>query len=194
MFSDKYSGRVKFLKNTPTIKEILEKTGIDGTVITLSGRVVRDEEEKIKNADFEFLIVDEGFKPWNAAVVFEDGKWKSDKTDIEKELGKMEEEKKIADATKWKEDTEIFDSINSEKRIKKFLKRSKYMRMATIDFTLFDEEKERPVWRFSISNTPHVWAIQKKEGVDDEKMENQFVVDIIADALTGRMIGCREQL
>lgn len=183
MLSEKYNGRIRFLKDTPTLNAALVSSGVKGTILTASAMWFRTD--KPTTCEAEFLVCDGDANPWQISSNFDGKKWTSKKIDVSKELGQMTDEVAFAKKQKFLSEAEILDILKGQNPVKKAMRRAPHMLVISSAFTIFDEEFNVPTWRFTLKNWPLINYL-KVEG------EESRTVDATIDAIKGRILSCKE--
>jgi hypothetical protein len=185
MLSKKYSKGL----GEPAIGEAFEKAK-SGKLLVAGGQwywVGEDKKEKIRSSDFEFLTLDENGNPWETFVSYRDGKWDTKSKDVSSELGKMDDmvgdleniEKKIID------DQRVLDSLNKLEKLKKAKKKSPHLKLTKLQFSVFDVDLEKPVWRAEFKNWPLITYLESRE--------QPKTVEVIIDAMSGKLLSYKEK-
>lgn len=180
----------KFCRGAPTMREAFERCKAEGILIAANGswyRIMEGDEEKVKRADFEFLVVMDGKKPFEFTAAFssEDGdNWECAKKDLTGELGTMEEEAKVASgvAGRLMDDGKAVSAI--EDKIALLAKRAPHIRLTLLSFSLSDEEFDVPAWRIELKNWPIISYLKGSE--------RSRSVRAVVDALSGKVLSYKE--
>jgi hypothetical protein len=181
----------KYEKNggEPALGEAFEKAKA-GKVLVAGGQwywINEDKKEKIKSSDFEFLTLDNEGNPWETFVSYQDGKWDTKSRDVSSELGKMDDmigelegiEKKII------EDKQVLSLLDGMERLNKAKKRAPHLRLTKLQFSVFDVDLEKPVWKAELKNWPLVSYLKRRE--------EPKTVEVVVDALSGKIISYKEE-
>lgn len=192
LFSDEgYPER--FCKGAPTMREAFECCKAeDGIVVVAANgswyRIIEGEkgEERVKRADFEFLVVSEDNRPIEFTATFssDDGKWTSEKKDLTSELETMEDEGKVAKGVQDKlvNDMRAISAIGD--KIALLSKKAPHVRLTMLSFSLSDDEFEVPAWRIEAKNWPVISYLKSKERSKSAKA--------VVDALSGKVLSYKE--
>ncbi len=182
----------EFCKGAPTMREAFERCTVaaDGVVVAANGswyRVMEGDDEKVKRADFEFLVVVDGKKPFEFTATFssEDGNgWECGKKDLTGELETMEEEAKVASGVSGRlvDDQKAVSAIGD--RIALLAKKAPHVRLTMLSFSLSDEEFEVPAWRMEMKNWPVISYLKSRE--------RSKSVKAVVDALSGKVLSYKE--
>lgn len=186
MLSKKYSPGL----GSPALGEAFEKAKT-GKVMVASGQwywVSEDKKEKVKSSDFEFLTLDPEGNPWESMISYQEGKWDSKTSNVAEELGKMDDmigeleeiEKKIVG------DDKVLSSLDSIDKVKEAKTKWPHLRLSRLQFSVFDVDLEKPVWRAELKNWPLISYLKKRE---DPK-----TVEVVMDAVSGKLISYKESV
>lgn len=177
----------------PTMREAFERCKADGGVVVAANgswyRVIEGGEERVKRADFEFLVVMDGGRPFEFTATFssEDGnKWTTEKKDLTEELETMEEEAKVANgiADRLVDDLKAISAIGDKLTL--LAKKAPHVRLTMLSFSLLDEEFEVPAWRVEVKNWPIISYL------DNNSKERSRVAKAVVDALSGKVLSYKE--
>lgn len=174
----------------PTMREAFERCKAEGVVVAANGswyRIIDGEEEKVKRADFEFLVVMDGKNPFEFTATFssDDGdNWECGKKDLTGELETMEEEAKVASgvASRLVDDLKAVSAIGD--KIALLAKKAPHVRLTMLSFSLSDEEFEVPAWRIEAKNWPIISYLKSRERSKSAKA--------VVDALSGKVLSYKE--
>ncbi len=181
----------RFCKGAPTMREAFECCKAEGVVVAANGswyRVIEGEgEERVKRADFEFLVVSEDNRPVEFTATFssEDGRWNSEKKDLTDELETMEDEGKVAKSVQDRlvDDVRAISAVKD--KIALLCKNAPHVRLTMLSFSLSDEEFEVPAWRIEAKNWPIISYLNKSR-------ERSKSVKAVIDALSGKVLSYKE--
>ncbi len=183
MISENYDGRVKFLKDTPApgeeVAEVLSELG--GAV--LSSDMAWRRTDKKTLCEGELLVCDDKKRPWQVLLEFDGKKWSSERKDLHKELGEMEEEAEFAESQEFLSEDEALKLLKKEKELKRAAKKAPHIRLVSSAFTIFNEEFGTSTWSFVLKNWPFISYLKKKE--------ESWTVEAVFDALKGKKIACK---
>ncbi len=185
MLSKKYSSGF----GSPALGEAFGRAK-QGKVMVASGQWywVGDDKKKdnVKSSDFEFLTLDREGNPWESLISYQDGKWETKTSNVAEELGKMDDmvgeleqiEKSALD------DTKALDILDKLDKVKEAKTKWPHLRLTHLQFSVFDVDLEKPVWRAEFKNWPLISYLKKRE---DPK-----TVEVAVDAMTGKLLSYKE--
>ncbi len=158
----------------------LEFSGEAGTIMSLSASWHRtvEKDEQVDMAEFMFLLVDGG-KPKQVEVSYEKGKFSKNVTDLSKEMGDMSEEEAFARQVKFLTDGEVLKLLEGSPRMEKALKKARHLRVYSMDFVVFDDTYQAPVWHVVLKNWPLTNFF---------KREKPLSVEAVVEATRGKII------
>lgn len=176
-------------RGAPTMREAFERCKAEGIVVAANGswyRVIEGDEEKVKRADFEFLVVSDDNKPveFTAAFSSEGRNWECGKKDLTSELETMEDEAKVAKsiAGRLMDDTRAILAIDDKLAL--LAKKAPHIRLSMLSFSLSDEGFEVPAWRIEAKNWPVISYLNGREKGRSAKA--------VVDALSGKVLSYKE--
>lgn len=177
----------KFCVGAPTMREAFERCKAEGIVIAANGswyRIMEGEEEKMKRADFEFLVVVDGKTPFEFTATFSSGDWECSKKDLTGELGTMEDEAAAARGVgdRLIDDAKALAAV--EAKVALLAKKAPHIRLAALSFSIADEEFEVPAWRIEFKNWPLISYLKGSE--------KSRSVKAVVDALSGKLLSYKE--
>jgi hypothetical protein len=168
------------VKTIVTPAEALEFSGERGAILSLSASWHRtvEKDEKVDMAEFMFLMAKEG-KPVQVEINYEDGKFKKVVTDLAKEMGDVSDEGNFACKLKLLSDCDILDAIGKDGRVVKAMKKAKHLRVYSMDFVVYDEDYQAPVWHVLLKNWPLT---------NHFKREKPLTVETVVEATRGKIV------
>ena len=187
MLSKKYDSK---LAGEPTIAAAFEKAK-PGKMVSAGGQwywIAEDKKELIKNSDFEFLTIDSNGEPWESFVSYNkgNGEWKANAENITKELGNMgdmiPELERIE--KRFLEDQQVINSVEALPKFQELQKKAPHIKLTRLQFSVFDVDLEKPVWRAEFKNWPLISYLKRREITK--------TVNIIIDAIEGKIISFKE--
>ena len=156
MLSEKVDGVLS--KTIIEAKKALDFAKEKGAIMTLSAswhRVAEGDKrkEKVDMSEFTFLLVDEG-KPTQVDVSFEKEKFTKTVINLSKDLGDMSDEEQFAKKVKFLTDQDVLNKIEKDGRVQKAITKAKHLRVYSMDFVIYDEKYEAPIWTVVLKNWP----------------------------------------
>jgi len=170
------------MKDTPALGVALSKAKTEGVIITASGMWYRSD--KPTTCEAEFLICDDKNNPWQVTANFDGKKWSVEEKDMSKELGEMKDESAFAKKQKFLSENDALEIAKGQNVIKKAMRRAPHMLLVSSSFTIFDDVFKAATWRFTLKNWPLINYLK----VDEESR----TVDVVIDAVKGKILGCKE--
>ena len=161
-------------------RKALDFSGETGVPLSLSfswHRVI-EKDEAVDMAEFMFLLVDNG-KPTQLEVSYEKGNFVKNLTDLSKEMGDMTEEEVFAKKVRFLSDAEILDALETDPRVEKAMKRAKHLRVYSMDFMIYDEDFQAPVWHVNLKNWPLTNYF---------KREKPMTLEAVVEGTRGRIV------
>jgi len=160
--------------------EALEFSGEGGAILSLSASWHRTVEgkEKVDMAEFAFLIANGG-KPVQVEVAYEGEKFSKNVKDLTKEMGSVTDEEAFARKLNFLTDRKVLEIIESDERVKKALKKAKHLRVYSMDFVVYDEDYQAPVWHVLLKNWPLT---------NHFKNEKPITVEAVVEATRGKIV------
>jgi len=135
------------------------------------------DKEAIDMAEFMFLI-SEGGKPKQVEVTFEKGEFARKVMDLSKEMGETSEEEEFANGIQFAKDANVLKVIEADERVQSALKKAKHLRVYSMDFVIFDEEHNGPVWHVLLKNWPLTNYFKK---------EKPLTIEAVVDGMKGKV-------
>ena len=160
--------------------EALAFSGESGVILSLSASWHRtvEKEEKVDMSEFMFLLAKEG-KPIQVEINYENGKFKKTVGDLSKEMGDVSDEENFAGKIKFMSDAEILGVIEKDGRVAKAMKKAKHLRVYSMDFVIYDEDYQAPVWHVLLKNWPLT---------NHFKREKPLTVETVVEATRGKIV------
>lgn len=185
MLSKKYDSKIT---GDPAIGEAYEKAK-PGKLMFAGGHwywIGEDKKEKVKSSDFEFLTLDEKGSPWETFVTYEKGEWKAEAKNVENDLGHMSDmvgeveeiEKKLIS------DTKVLELVDNNPDVQKIRVRAPHLRISSMQFSLFDVDLEKPVWRVELKNWPLISYLKRRE--------QPKTIELVVDGVSGQVLSYNE--
>ena len=179
MLSEKFEGDLS--KTIVEPRKALDFTGKSGEIMSLSAswhRVAENKKEKVDMSEFTFLIVNEG-KPSQINVSFEKEKFSKNIMDLSKDLGDMSDEEQFSRQVKFLSDSDVLSKIEKDGRVQKALTKAKRLRVYSMDFVIYDEKYQAPIWKVILKNWPltNYW-----------KREKPVTVEAVVEGTRGKII------
>jgi hypothetical protein len=179
MLAEKLEGNLARTVVEP--KKALDFAQENGAIMSLSAswhRTVEGENEAVDMGEFMFLLAKEG-KPIQLQVSYEKGKFAKEATDISGEMGDVSDEEEFFKSVKFLTDQQILDKIEADGRTQKALLKAKHLRVYSMDFVMYDESYEAPVWHVILKNWPLTNYFRKEKTV---------TVEAVVEATRGKVI------
>ncbi len=181
MLSEKFDGVLS--KTIIEAKKALDFAKGEGAIMSLSAswhRVAEGDKRKenVDMGEFTFLLVNEG-KPTQIDISFEKEKFSKTVIDLSKDLGDMSDEEQFAKQVKFLTDQEILNKIEKDGRVQKALTKAKHLRVYSMNFVIYDDKYEAPIWTVVLKNWPltNYW-----------KREIPVTVEAIVEGTRGKII------
>ena len=184
--ADKYPE--KLCGDAPTILQALNEAKTENKIMAANGswyRVLKEGEEIVKTADFEFLTVDKKAKPIQFNLHWDGKDWKVDSKDITDEMeGTMEEEALILEKAEKVMKDEATALQVAESKLAPLRKKSPHLRIDMISFNFMDpaysNEEIVPCWRVTAKNWPIISYLKSKE--------KSRSAEVVIDARDGKVL------
>ncbi len=176
----------KFARKAPLIAETFAACGAKGDVLAANGSwywVVDEGTEKVRRADFEFLVVNEKHEPLQWSATWEGSKWEITSSSLTEELGQLDEEHALL-----KNSTLIGEKEAIELAVTKvaaLLRKAPHLRLSGVYFTVCDDDAEIPTWRIEFKNWPIISYLNSKE--------RSRSVTVIVDAVKKSVMAVKEE-
>lgn len=183
MLNEKFSGVLA--KSIISPVEAMENAKVSGTVLSMDAtwhRKVENTKELIDMASFAFLISQEG-RPLQVEVEFEKNEFKTEKHDLTKKLGSLEEEAKFMEQMKLLSGAKILEKVEKSARVQTVMKKARHLRLASMSFVLFDDKYNAPVWHLVLKNWPLTSYF---------KREQSLTVKLTVEATKGSVLNFRQ--
>lgn len=173
----------KLAKTIISPAEAFELAEVQGTVLSFSAswHRVYDGEEKVDMANFEFLTSVAG-KPHQINLSFGDGKWNKEIQDLSSELGDVQAEADFVQSVKLLKDAEILEAVEKTPSIKNHMRRAPHLRVFSMDFIMYDEEFDAPIWRLMLKNWPLTNYFRK---------ETPVTFEVIIEGMRGKVVSAK---
>ena len=178
MLAQKIEGRLA--KTIVEPSKALAKAGVRGHILSMVAswhRTLEDGKEKVDMASFNFLM-SKGGKPLQVEVFYERGEFRVNVADLERELGRVDEEEEFRGKLRVISDAEVVKTIEGDERVKEAMKKAKHLRLFSLSFLLYDEEFEMPVWRALLKNWPLTNYFRR---------EKPLTLEVVVNAVNGRI-------
>ncbi|MBR9679756.1 MAG: hypothetical protein GOU99_01750 [Candidatus Altiarchaeota archaeon] len=174
----------KLAKTIIAPAEAFELSGVQGTVLSFSASWHRiyDGEEKVDMANFEFLTAVAG-KPHQLELSFGNNEWTKNIKDISDELGDVEAEAEFVGSIKLLKDAEILEAIEKTPSIKNHMRRTPHLRVFSMDFLMYDDKYEAPVWKVVLKNWPLTNYFRK---------ETPVTFEVVVEGMRGKVISAKK--
>jgi hypothetical protein len=160
--------------------EALEFSGENGILLSMSASWHRtiEKNEKVDIAEFMFLLADGG-KPVQVEVSYENGKFSKNVTDLTKDMGDVTDEEGFARKLKFLSDGDVLAIIEKDERVDTALKKARHLRAYSMEFVIYDEDYQAPVWHVLLKNRPLT---------NHFKREKPLTIDVVVEATRGKIV------
>lgn len=178
MLAKKFEGSLA--KTIVEPAQALEFSGESGVILSLSASWHRtvEKDEKVDMSEFMFLLAKEG-KPIQVEINYEEGEFKKTVADLSTEMGDVSDEENFAGKIRFLSDAEILGVVEKDGRVVKAIGKARHLRVYSMDFVVYDEDYQAPVWKVLLKNWPLT---------NHFKRERPLTVEAVVEATRGKIV------